>query len=406
MFQDFGGNLEDGWGPKEAMEAAIEKTVADGFYSFFDTAVDLASNTALVGGAILLHRGTTAADVVGDDQVTRLLTELRYVGSVVAIGAVSVGFGLVGISDPLNRDADDEQDTANDVNDLIFAEAGDSFGGTAFFLGPEYLPFATLIMEPMFGGMMNGVMKNVLSHEEDLRPTLIENSNISVTTSYSSTGGAFPAAVRRFKTNGMTLQSRFYLVTQPWHITRRVTPDGDYRDIGDEDDDVGAGNTSEEAALKRRVMGLWLIPSDPVAMITPIADLIPGGEGLSDLFSGGGVFDVFGSGIEFFSDGMKDFICDNPLNEIMGFLDDLPGGFISADFTIPACPAVRPAAYPHSNEIENDRLSGSSRNFADFVEEQKKNNPRARPSYLDDSDEAKNGGGQSDQGAEACNWTD
>ena len=224
---------------------------------------------------------------------------------------------------------------------------------------------------PLAGGLQSGLMKNVLSQDTNLFDEQIENSNKEVIVTYEADKGIFPAARRRFDTEGITLSGRFFLITQPWHIPRRTCPTCDYRELGDERD--GIDDDTEEGVLRRRVLGLWLFPKQPTAMLDAVS-------GIPELNSLDGVFSAFSAVDDAISE-IAGFIADNPLRDISDALSELPivGDLIPV---IPQFPAVRPQAYPGSEEMTDDNLMGNSREFSDYVEEQKEFKDRAaNPSF-------------------------
>ena len=207
---------------------------------------------------------------------------------------------------------------------------------------------------PLFGGLYEGLMGNVLAKERKLRGPLIEQANKSVQVDYYADNGLFGAARRRFNTEGRVLSSRFYLVTQPWHISRQDNL-GRFRELGTQNDRM-SGQT-EEAMLRKRTFGLWLFPCGLTDLLAPLTNLID-----IDLGSAGETFDA---SLCF----VKSLTADNNPLQVLDYLSFLEG--VGIDLTFPEWPAVRPAAYPGSIEMTGDRLTGTERNFVDYLEEQK-----------------------------------
>lgn len=383
IFRDFGYQLEGGFGEHDALQVTLEREIAGQFYSFFDTTVNIAMQGAI--GFIIAQR--LDYDFIPDAQaILQLITDARYMGSSVAVTLIAGELGTLSLLPPFT-DADDEKDFEDTLNSVMHHDAADFFGGfvpavdNGFFLNPLYLPVPPYFGQ-VAGSLQSGLMLNVLSNEdggfmsvgEDLTDTLVNQSNKEVIVEYPAQDGLFPAAIRRWGGN-KTLRSRFYLVTQPWHITRREGPFGDFRDKGGQFDEYD--EETEEAMLRRRVGGLWLLPSDPIALLQPVTDLLPGELG--------GVVSAF-EGVGGFLEEIITFVKNNPLNDILNLLADIPGiGAIVPTF--PEWPAVRPGAYPGSEELTgndgegSDELMGGSRSFQDYVDEQENNDPDPDPEF-------------------------
>lgn len=376
FFLEYGEQIDWGLSAGDGLQVALEREVATQFYSFFDTTVRLAFNTV---GVYLPAEYISLLGLASDEMMQRLLFEGRYMGSIIAMGLIDAELISTGAQNVMSRNADAQLAAEEDMQDLLFADATDAAdtGANLFWLWIDYLPLPpdfTLF----FGNLFSGLMKNVLDQETDLWDPLIEQSNKMAEVTYDAAQGLFPAARRRWNTDNKTLTSRFYLVTQPWHITRRENGTGAYRQLGTEDDDKDDDET-DEALIRRRVFGLYLFPARPSDLLSPITGLIPGGAG-SALDSVLSVFEGFDSIVSV----AKDFLLDNPLNDLLDAINQMPWLEDNLDFTFPEWPAVRPAAYPRTQEIEGDLTTGSARNFEDFVQEQHDNNPEADPEYHDD----------------------
>lgn len=373
FFRDYEYQLDWGLGAQEALEVTAERAIANQFYSFFDDAVSVMFSVSvpyIVGGRL-----STSAELA-DESITRMLADLRYIGSSAAIGAIIAAFSSINWSDPGNQSSDIAKELEDTLTDILHVDAANLLPviGNGFLLSPEYLPVPPTF-GPFAGGLFSGPMRAVLSKEADsLETTLIDQSNKMAEVSYHADRGLFPAARRRWDTSGKVLTSRFYLVTQEWHIPRREGRTGDWRDKGTQDDDLDL--ETEEAILRRRVFGLWLIPTPLSAFLEPILGAVSGtetGDVMEAMFGALEVLDGFVSLI-------KDFIADNPFLDLIEGLSEIPGigSFIP---TLPEWPAVRPEAYPGSVEMQGDRMSGSVRSFPDYIEEQHNNNPEPDPEF-------------------------
>ena len=387
MFRDYAYQLEGGVDHVQAIDAVLQVEITNQFYSFFDDAVALARI-----GAVPYIVGVRAEKSLGGSlqDVIRIITQARYVGSSIAVGLISGGqlTQVLGV-DPTSRNVAAEKNLQDTIFSVLHADVPD----VSYALSPLYLP-----VPPMFfGGMsalQNAAMENVLrggedaigdffgdpaGDDSDLIDPLIYNSNKESVVRYDSGKGIFPAAARRFK-NDTTLTSRFFLVTQPWHIPRRESPTGAYRQIGTQTD--GIGEQSEEAMLRRRVAGLWLFPSAPGAFFKAPFEYL-------DVDGLDAVFDVV-SGVDSFIATIKTQLIDNPITKLFDALSDIPliGGLVPV---IPKFPAVRPAAYPDSIELrdqahsEDDQLTGEVRNFSDYIDEQLDYNPEPKPEFDNDT---------------------
>ncbi|MCB0358929.1 MAG: pilus assembly protein, partial [Bdellovibrionales bacterium] len=387
IFRDFGYELDWGLEPHEALQVTVERAVAEQFYamSAFDTAV----KAAFLGAIPYITAGrldVTPLPFAG--KTLQMIGDARYLGSSVAVGLVNTQLSALVLGLPTSN-ADAEKALEDAANLILHHDAADFFGGYApgvdngFFLNPLYLPVPPYFGQ-VAGSLQSGLMKNVLAREggslfsaEDLIEPWVDNSNKLAEVDYFAGNGLFPAATKRWSGN-RTLTSRFYLVTQPWHIRRRESPFGPFREKGDQYDDWD--DVTEEAMLRRRVEGLWLFPSNIVALAEPITDLLPGELG--------GVMDGFEAIGSIIGDIKSFVLVDNPLFDILDFLSNIPG-FGAFVPTIPKWPAVRPDAYPQSAEMTSnsstalgsDQLMDEQRNFEDYIDEQLDNDPIAAPEF-------------------------
>jgi len=380
FFRGYGERIESGFAPSDAIETSVRVEVAEQFYSLFDNLVQLGQLGAVP--AVVAGRVDTALNLA-DSSVSNLISHARYLGSSVAVIAILAQATNIGFQNPSNRSSDSELAFENSVNDILHMDADDALpGGAAFFLGPQFLP-----VPPTFGaaagGLQEAVMKNLLAQSQDdgIRADQIENSNKMIEVSYQSQGGFADLSLARENIRGVdstTHTARYYLVTQPWHMTRRQNGTGDYRDKGTQTDDTDA--ETEEGVMRRRVFGLFLFPSAPSVFLEPIADIAGLGDDLQ------GVFDAF-SAFDTVINTLKDVIfIDNPLIIISDALSKIPfiGDFVPV---FPKFPAVRPDAYPGSSEMtgndtsQPDKLMNSDRNFSDYVDEQRDNDPEPNPTF-------------------------
>jgi hypothetical protein len=387
MFKDYTYYLGEGSTHGEAIKSVLEREIATQFYSYFDRDVNNASQLAVP----LILRKRIDLQVLGSDSELRsLITDARYVGSSVALTTILyTQIGQTFLVNPQGRDADLEKRIHDIVVFFINADVGEG----ALLLNPvSSFPVPPTFLGA-FTGFQEGVMENVLrggqttlgsflgsneADESDLIDTLIKESNKKGMVRYEA-GESMYTAARKVFSNETTLTSRFYLVTQPWHITRRVNGVDDFRLPGEETD--GIGETTDEAMLRRRVAGLWLFPSAPGAMFTAPLEIFPI-AGFNEIAA---VTRVLDGPIG----GVKSFLIDNPVQRLTDIVSDIP--FIGAVVpTFPKWPAVRPLAYPGSTELldqpnsDDDQLTGSRRNFSDYVEDQEYN-PEAKPSFPNDT---------------------
>ena len=380
-FEDYGHALESGFDAGEALEVTLDRVLANQFYSFFNTAVRGAELAAVPW--LTLERAVRSASLAAAD-IGRMTSQNRYLGSAAALLQISATQAAELLAfDTTNEDAVQEKLLADTVSSVLQAEQPDEL----FYLGLSGVIPVT--MGDAIGGLEEGVMSNVLqgggqsfwsttpnADESDLLEPLIETSAKEVVVSYDSSHGFFPAARRRFTTTPV-LASRFYLVTQPWHIPRRENDGtGDFRAPGLQTDTIG--EETDEGVLRRRVAGLWLFPSAPSALLDGLANA----SGIAELSP----FVAQVQGFDTFVADLKSFLfVDNPVDQVLDTLNQIPfiGGLVP---TFPEWPAVRPAAYPRSVEMRNETNipddhmtdeggAGPARNFSDYVSEQQNYNP-------------------------------
>lgn len=371
-FRDYGERLEEGMPPRQALEQTVRSIVAQGFYSFFDSSVKTAFQ-GVVPYIVAERLEETTGNA--DASITRMISDLRYLGSSAALLLIGEKFVEVVTRDPSSRDVAGEKTFEDSVNDLLHADASAVLPivGDGFFLSPAYLPIPPTF-GPGVGGLFDGGMATALSDEDSKVESLVDQSNRKTEVHYNSEGGLFPAATRRFATAGRIMDARFYLITQDWHIWRQREDNFTYLDKGDQFDDIH--DETEEGHLRQRVLGYWLFPSLERAdlLFKPITGLL-GFDALD------GVLSVV-NGIGSFIGTIKSFLVNNPFLDILDGLSQIPliGSIIP---TFPKWPAVRPDAYPHTEEIKDDKLAGPDmpREFKDYVEEQKKFNPPPKPTF-------------------------
>lgn len=381
LYKDYDYRLQQGLFSGEdagqALQGVIRDEVGNQFYSFFDT---ISKNARIAALPFLIAESAQRGAELADSSISQMVSQLRFVGSSVAVTGITGAALVLGaqtVGDPSPQEIIDRE---NDFNDLLHADADTAIpGGVAFFLGPQALP-----LPPTWGAvgmaMQEGVMQNVLFEDDDLVDPLIENSNKLIEVSYRAQGGLFNLATQKVRgVEEAVLTSRFYLVTQEWHIPRRISANGDYREKGTQTDLID--EDTEEGVLRRRVSGLWFFPADIVSMLEPIS-FIPGLSALQPVFDAiEPVGELLGT--------LKSFLLvDNPIFNLINTLNEIPVlNLIVPD--IPAWPAVRPDAYPGSVEMtgndpdEPDKLMGSERNFKDYVDEQREFNPPPDPTFND-----------------------
>jgi len=370
LAREIGDRIDSGFAVEDALDSTLRAEVAEQFYSFFDTSVAVAFQTApAITTAALFELQSLASD----SQLQDMITDLRYIGSSVAILALIEKLGEILTLSPANRDYEMEKELEESVSDLLHIDGEELLGisliDNGFYLNPTYLPVPP-IFGPIAGGLQSGMMRNFLAEETSLFGPLIDQSNKSIEVTYHSGEGIFPAASRRFSNTDKALTARFYLVTQPWHITRRQNATGNFREKGTQFD--SKSEETEEAVLRRRVLGLWMFPSRPSALLEPLTS-IPELSFLQPVATILSTFDGFISTI-------KGFITDNPLLDIVDALASIPGfgNFIP---TLPKWPTVRPDAYPGSTEMAGDRMAGEERNYSDYIDEQEEFNPPPDPEF-------------------------
>ncbi len=370
FFREYGVQLSGNWDQGEALEKTVELEVASQFYSFFDTLVSIASSELPVAGYIGTQRALIALDML-DAKILDMITDFRYIGSSYAIGAIVEKLAEMEIRDIFNRNSQSEQDFEESVTDILHVDASEFIPliGNGFLLNPLYLPVPPTL-EPAMAGMFSGLMKNALWKDEDKWDEQIDDSNKLAKVTYEADNGLFSAAVRRFNTTGKKLTSKFYLVTQEWHIQRRETATGPYRELGGQEDHIT--DVSDEGIMRRRVAGLWLFPKKPSEFFEGISDI----DGLGFL---GPIADALEPLDEVFS-AMGEIMTNSDIREFLDTLRDIPGlGSMVPD--IPEWPAVRPAAYPGTKEIVDDKMVlDETRTFQDYIDEQD-HNPPPKPDF-------------------------
>lgn len=375
LYRDYGIWLDEGIAPGDAVRRTLRNEVSNQFYSFYDTLVSSARTLAPV--SLITDRLDRAGSFLSND-FTRLGTDFRYIGSAAAIGVIAIQAAIGTAQNPLERSASQWKEFEDNAAELLHTDAEEVLPfGIPYFLNPTYLP-----VPPTFGAfgasLHESVMRQALFEEDELEDPLIDQSNKMVKVDYQARGGLFTPALKIPGVENPTLEGRFFLMTQEWHITRRPSPNADYRDKGDQFDDIG--EDTEEGILRRRVSGLWLFPSNFAALLEPLG-AIPGLGFLDGVVA---VLEPVGSIIG----ELKSFLLDNPFIDIVDFLSEIPG-FGSFIPTLPKWPAVRPDAYPGSTELagsaidDPDKLMGSEREFQDYVDEQREFNPEPKPVFND-----------------------
>lgn len=367
IMHEMEGLVDHGVDIPNAVQQITTGIVAEGFYSFFYDEVN--SRYGDAQGEIISHRTSTAISAA-DITISRMITDLRYIGSAAAIAAIIGEQAAISARSIGNRDSDAEKSFEDGVNTILHIDASDILPvvGNGYFLNPTYLPVPP-IFGPLAPGLFSGTMRTALSLDAGDVGEMINESVKKVTVTYDSANGLFSGATRRFRT-GAKLESTFVIDTDPWHIHRRENGTGAYRDIGGEFDQVS--ESTEEGQLRRRVNGMWLFPTPPDAFFDPILSFV----GLDALTSLVDAFRPFGT----FLGEIKSFLTNNPLVDLTNTLSQIPViGSIIPRF--PVWPVARPDAYPGSVEMKDDRKMGNSREFKDYVDEQRDFNPPPDPEF-------------------------
>ena len=380
LFRDYGYQLGQGYSPQEGLKSTTERAVAQMFYSFFDERVRE------------VYTGNDARDFIdeqSDDKelvpdhatFTRMGDDARYLGAEEALDTIEdVINQLGGYSANSNNFRTPQGSIAlrNALEDVLYEDASDDFSALVLngflFKISNFFPLPD--MSSIIGGLFDAVAYNVFSEESALQDQLIDQSSIYTEVTYDPTNVTFSAAKSRFATSGRTLSYKFYVLTQPWHVTRRDNEQGGhpFRDLGTQFDDKDDDST-EEAMLRRRVFGLYIIPSELTDLLRPLSGVFPFVDTVAD------ILDPVDSVVKI----AKNFILDNPINDLMSGIEDFTGGAADlSNFKLPEWPAVRPQAYPLTTEIKNDFLAGEERVFDDYVKEQRDNDPEPEPDFHED----------------------
>jgi hypothetical protein len=216
----------------------------------------------------------------------------------------------------------------------------------------------TLAPTKSFPGAFQGVMRNVLSADSGSIDSAIDNSVLHSQVTVSGMGSALEGLPLRGRAD-QDLTSELYILSDSWDINRQ---DGsNWRSLGSEDSTFH--DSDDEGMLKRRTIGLWMLPSNLVALLEPMTDLFP-----SELRS---TVTAMNGPISHGLTIIKEFFAgDNPLNKILEAIHSLPVIGQIVDIELPQWPAVRTSAYPGSTEMNGDKLTGKVRNFNDYVKEQ------------------------------------
>lgn len=365
VFRDFGYQLSATEDSGSALQSTLEKAAAREFYSFFQTTIKNAANGA--PNVINDFKLDNETGAVSAAEFQRVLSEARYAGSTSAIDTIKSNMSLVAShATSGTRDWQAEKTFEDSVNKVLHADAS-SVGSYSF--PNTYLPLP-LTFRPVFGSLYDAIMLNVLDFDSSsVQSALVTDSNRSVEVRLRAAEGLSLPIRKRWQTQGRELRARYYLITEPWHITRRLSATAGWRGLGGQDDSVD--DNTEEGVLRRRVSGLFLIPSNMKDMFASVLGIVPGLETAADVFAP----------VDALISTVKKFLLDNPLIDFSYTLQDLPV-LDTIDFTFPRWPAVRPQAYPGSTEMKDDHLAiGAGRTFHDYIQEQKDNNPEAKPTF-------------------------
>ncbi|HQH26368.1 MAG TPA: hypothetical protein PLP17_03145, partial [Oligoflexia bacterium] len=354
FFRGYEQLMQFGYPAAEAIEQTVRAEVAEQFYSFFDQLVRQSHGAA---GA-LLGADSSLVTLRSGNEIARLLAQLRYLGSQIALSKIVQKMNSAAALSTSNRDEFLERTRELQAKQVLHAEADQGQTGTnnEFSLSAAYLP-VPLEFGSTLGKLQAGAMKNVLYRENHLIDPLVERSNKLIQVTYAATRGIFQAAARRYDTENVRLTGKFYLVTQPWHIDRRIDWTGPWRTLGAQFD--SADLETEEALLRRRANGLFVFPRDPWAMIEPLNPLpvnLPFAGALS--------------GLSNTLQPVMSFIEGTVLDSIADALNWIPRlGRVAV--RIPRFPVARPDAYPNTQEFNPDNATGELRSFSDYLSEQR-----------------------------------
>ena len=360
LFRGYENLLDEGYQPNDALQEVVGSEAAHQYYRYFDTQVNAASAGAV--GEITSHRVQVALRYPG--AVQTMVTNMRYMGSSIALTVMGTQLARINTLSASSRSNAAHLQMESAINRFLHANADDV--GIPFLpisVSGFWLPLNRIPIPPFYGimaaGIFDGLMKNVLSRDDSLQDSLIDNGIIDAQATYQTSGGE-SAPIRRRWNKRHDLVAKYTLLTEPWHITRRTSATGGFRSKGSQTD--GMSSNTEEGVMRRRVVGLWFFPSDPVALLDPIKYAIPG--------SIGAVVDQIRSVRHLIVLAKRMVTDDNPLRKIFDAVMSLPV-ISTLRIRLPQWPAVRPDAYPGSNEMSGDRLTISgSRRFSDYVGEQ------------------------------------
>lgn len=365
LFRSYGESLFLGATPKEGFAQVAREETARQFFSFFDQTIREVRGAAAI--TMLSYESQNISNLSVDESVRRMITEARYVGSVIAVSTkILEKLGEFSSEvDHENRDYRVEKQIEDSAVSLLHKDVDFSSLVNDFSLSVSALP-VPVEYKSLAADLQRGVIENALFFEDgSILQDQVYSSNKLIEVGYEANRGIFRAAKRRgLSGENVWLTGRFYLVTQEWSLPRRSS-NGEYYSLEEDED-----------RLQERVKGLWLFPKKPSEFVRPITNLV----GLEEL---GEVLNLVGELENLLGDVVR-FIDDSPLDEIINALEHIPfiGSFISG---IPDWPAVRVESYPHSQELTTDRLmSGSDgvRNFQDYLNEQKQFEHRAaNPSF-------------------------
>lgn len=364
--------LENGDKPAQAIKDTVQLAATEQYFSLFDNKVKDARVTAL---AEIASDTEKAIDSLEDSSVNKMLDEARYVSSAEAVQ------GIIDVADAVHNPnapnaAELEKDHAVFFGAFLFADAKDQFDESPYDFNFSYLP-----VPRSFGSegirMQEVVMSSILDGDGDLSDSLINKSAKSIEVNYRAKHGLFPAAAKWLSSaSEVELTAKHYLITQPWHVTRRNGL-GDYRSKGTQDD--SADESTEEGILRRRTFGLWLYPSEFNYFASPIFNL----AGLEEVGSVLSLFEPFDTLLN----ELKKGLVKNPFRSLVDALNQLPG-IDKFKLVLPQVPAVRPDAYPKSKELSGNEIGtpdkmiqGKVRDFKDYVDEQRELNPAPDPEY-------------------------
>lgn len=381
LFEQYKSRLENGEKPLSAIKDSVRLEMTEQYYSLFDNKVKEARVDAIEE---IFNGFEKAEDSFADSSVNKMIDQARYVSSAEAVqGIIDVS---VDAFSPLEADsASKERSHAAYFGLFLFDNFREQFEEDAYDFNFSYLPVprsfgkeGIRMQEVVMSNILGGFTEEGLNfNDDDLRDSIIDHSGKYIEVNYRAKQGLFPAAAKWLSSSReVELTAKHYLITQPWHITRRKGL-GEYRGKGTQDDSVD--EATEEGILRRRTFGLWLYPSEFTSFGSPIFNL----AGLGEISS---VLEVF-EPLDFLLNEIKKGLVKNPFRTLVDALNSVPV-IDKMVPELPQFPAVRPDAYPKSEELSGNQpgtpdkmIQNKEREFQDYIEEQRDLNPSPEPDF-------------------------